>query len=51
MGGMKENLNDLTREILLWCINRDIWLTAAHLPGSENCEADYESRNSNDDTE
>ena len=51
MGGMKENLNDLTREILLWCINRNIWLTAAHLPGSENCEADYESRNSNDDTE
>jgi len=33
MGGMKANLNELTREIILWCKNRNIWLTAAHLPG------------------
>lgn len=51
MGGMKENLNELARKLLIWCKNRNIWLTAAHLPGSGNCEADYESRNSNDDTE
>jgi len=51
MGGMKENLNDITREIILWCKQRNIWLTAAHLPGSKNVEADFESRNQNEDTE
>jgi len=44
MCGMKANLSELTREIILWCKNRDIWLTAAHLPGSQNTEADYGSR-------
>lgn len=51
MGGMKANFSELTREIILWCKNRDIWLTAAHLPGSQNTEAHYESRHRNDDTE
>lgn len=51
MVGMKENLNDITREVILWCKQRNIWLAAAHLPGSKNVEADFESRNQNEDTE
>jgi len=51
MGGMREQLNDITRQIILWCKQRNIWLSAAHLPGSKNCEADFESRNQNEDTE
>lgn len=50
-GSMKSALNDITRKIILWCKQRNIWLSAAHLPGSQNCEADYESRHQNDDTE
>ena len=34
-----------------WCIDRDIWITAAHLPGSSNIEADWQSRNISDDKE
>ena len=26
MGGMKENLNELTRKPLIWCKNRNIWM-------------------------
>lgn len=43
-GSTKELCNDVTRELWLWCIDRKILLTAAHLPGSENTEADEESR-------
>ena len=48
---MKANLNELTREIILWGKKRDIWLMAAHLPGNQNTETEYESRHRNDDTE
>ena len=27
-----------------WCINHNIWLSATHVPGSQNTEADKESR-------
>ncbi len=27
-----------------WCANYNIWLTAAHIPGTVNESADYESR-------
>ena len=34
-----------------WCSQRHVWLSASHIPGSENVEADRESRNTNDSTE
>ena len=43
--------NDTTRDIWLWCIERRIWLSAAHIPGVLNVEADRESRIFSDQTE
>ncbi|XP_013418549.1 uncharacterized protein LOC106179464 isoform X1 [Lingula anatina] len=52
MGGCKSILcNSLARDIILWCKARNIWLTAAYLPGSLNIVADRESRVFHDDTE
>lgn len=48
MGGRHENLNDLTREIWSWCCTCNIWLSAVHLPGTENVEADLLSRTSHE---
>ena len=48
MGGKHGNLNSLAVEVWNWCLEHDIWLSAAHLPGVENVEADYESRHFND---
>lgn len=50
-GGKKPELDSLSRDIWFWCINRHIHLSAAHVAGIENCEADEESRAENDDTE
>lgn len=44
MGSTKRLCNTITKEIWLWCIERSNFLTAVHLPGSENIEADEESR-------
>ena len=38
--------NNLCKQIWLWCIERNIWLTIAHIPGKQNIEADRESRRS-----
>ena len=43
-GGKKEELNNLARQIWLWANERELWISAAHLPGSQNTEADTESR-------
>ncbi len=43
-GGRKRALNNLARTMWLWAKDRDLWLSAAHLPGSANCEADLHSR-------
>lgn len=51
MGGRIENLNKLVKEILVWCKNRHIWISACHLPGKENVEADRLSRSLNMDIE
>ena len=52
MGSSKSNkLNNLTKEVWEWCIKRNIWLSVARIAGSENVEADYESRHVNVDTE
>lgn len=43
--------NNIARDIWLWCKDRDIWITPAHIPGVENTEADLASRVFNDQTE
>ena len=52
MGGSKSiDCNEAAKDIWKWCIQRNIWLTAAHLPGKLNVEADHMSRKFNDRTE
>ena len=36
--------NSVAKEIWEWCIDRKIWLSAAHIPGKQNRIADFESR-------
>ena len=35
--------NRLGKQIWEWCIDRNIWLSAAHIPGVHNIKADFES--------
>lgn len=52
MGGTKSLIcNEIAKEIWHWCIIREIWISAEHLPGSQNVEADKESRVFHDNTE
>ncbi|XP_048584711.1 uncharacterized protein LOC116604102 [Nematostella vectensis] len=52
MGGTHSDLcNQMTREILLWCKQRNLWLTSSHLPGHLNVTADKASREFKDNTE
>jgi hypothetical protein len=44
-------LNDLTRQIWHWCIVKNIWISACHVAGVENKEADFLSRDNNSDME
>lgn len=39
------HLNDLSREIWLWCEQRDIFPYASYISSSDNEEADSEARN------
>ena len=51
-GGTKSpSCNDITCDIWSWCINNNTWLTAAHIPGVQNTDADRESRIFNERTE
>ena len=51
MGGIKSSLcNTLAKQIWLWCLERNIWISAAHVPGILN-EADILSRKFNDSVE
>ena len=51
MGGVKSpECNEIARKIWLWCIDRDIWISEEHIPGSQN-DADFESRNYKENTE
>ena len=38
-------LNRLTKEIWEWCMARNIWISAFHIPGKDNSIADKLSRN------
>ncbi|XP_045206274.2 uncharacterized protein LOC123558461 [Mercenaria mercenaria] len=51
LGGKKHELNALARDIWFWCIARNIHISAAHVPGEQNSEADEQSRTVNDDLE
>ncbi|GFO20711.1 hypothetical protein PoB_004721600 [Plakobranchus ocellatus] len=45
MGGTHPlSCNTITRELLLWCKARHIWLSACHIPGVDNSTADRHSR-------
>ena len=43
-GGRIQSLNDMARQIWLWAHKQNIWLSAVHLPGKLNVEADSLSR-------
>ena len=44
-GGTKScSCNDITREIFMWCIDRELTLSISHLPGKLNTEAVKASR-------
>ena len=52
MGGIVAmSLDDLAKDIWLWCYDRQIWLSTCHIPGSSNVHADHESRHFNDNLE
>ena len=52
MGGIKSVLcNDMAQTIWAWCIDSNIWLIACHIPGSQNTDADKQSRVFNVSTE
>ena len=51
MGSTKVQCNAITRNLWLWCISRNIWVKALHLPGSDNIAADKESRTTGLETE
>ncbi|XP_028403388.1 uncharacterized protein LOC114526085 [Dendronephthya gigantea] len=52
MGGSKsEDLNQLACELWDWCITRNIWVSAAHIPGVHNIIADRRSRQFKDEHE
>lgn len=44
MGSCKPSLNNITREIWLFCAKRNLFLTISHIPGSHNTIADNLSR-------
>lgn len=51
-GGTKSpTCNDITCDIWSWCIENNTWLTASHIPGIQNTDADRESRKFNERTE
>lgn len=52
MGGTKSiRCNEVAKRIWHWCENRDLWLYAAHIPGTLNVQADHESRQYSENTE
>ena len=50
-GTVLQNLTAITKDLWLWCLQRDITLIAEHLPGVQNTIADEESRVMKDRTD
>ncbi|XP_072030413.1 uncharacterized protein [Amphiura filiformis] len=51
MGGKHDDLNQLANSMWIWAIERHVWLSASYIPGVDNVQADFASRNFNDRTE
>ena len=52
MGGTHSKpCNKVARDIWLWCMRRNIWLTATHIPGIQNTTADKFSQKFQDRTQ
>lgn len=52
MGGTRSvSCNEITQQIWHWCVDRNIILSIAHIPGVRNVEADRASRKFSDRTE
>ena len=52
MGGIKsENCNNIACRIWNFCTENKLWISAAHIPGKNNIEADQQSRIFQDATE
>ena len=51
MGSAEVQCNAITRNLRLWCISRNIWVKALHLPSSDNIAADKQSRTTGLETE
>jgi len=47
-GTASRELVTLTRDLWMWCLERNIYITAQHLPGAQNTTADAESRSLKD---
>ena len=50
-GTVSRDLVGLTKNLWMWCLERNIHITAQHLPGSQNTIADAESRSQTDRTD
>lgn len=50
-GSVSQELNHLTKDLWLWCLDRSISLHATHLAGIQNITADEESRVMKDRTD
>lgn len=49
MGGSKSlELDQLAKDLWEWSISREIWVSAVHIPGISNVDADEQSRHFND---
>ena len=50
-GNKSPQCNKVSHQIWVWAIEHNIWLSATHLPGTQNVIADRKSRVFNDNTE
>ena len=48
---VSEKSNELAKHLWHFCIQRNIWISAAHITGKENTIADYMSRSLSDNTD
>ena len=37
--------SEIAKELWVWCVSQNMWVSAAHIPGTQSTEADSFSRN------